>query len=77
MSSIPLIGRENYDQWLFAVENVMILEGLTKCIDGTDSTLVAKAKAKLIITIEPSLYPHVKEAKTTQEVWQNRKIPVL
>lgn len=72
LTSVPrLLGRENYDEWAFAVENVFALEGLSKCIDGqeTDSVVILKAKAKLVLTIHPSLYPHIKDAKTTQEVW--------
>uniref|UniRef100_A0A1Y1N677 DUF4219 domain-containing protein n=1 Tax=Photinus pyralis TaxID=7054 RepID=A0A1Y1N677_PHOPY len=76
LTSVPkLLGRENYDEWSFAVENVFVLEGLSKCMDGTeeDTTLNMKAKAKLILTIDPSLFPHVKEAKTAKEVWANLK----
>lgn len=76
LTSVPkLLGRENYDDWCFAVENVFVLEGLNKCIDGTetDTTTIAKAKAKLVLTIDPCLYPHVKDAKTAQEVWANLK----
>lgn len=72
ISSVPkLIGRENYDTWCFAVENLLVLEGLQKAIEGTetDSVQVAKAKAKLVLTIDPSLYVHVKEAKTAVEIW--------
>lgn len=72
LASCPkLLGRENYDEWCFAVENVFVLEGLTKCIDGTeeDSVLIAKAKAKLILTIDPTLYVHVKDATTAKDVW--------
>lgn len=61
--------------WAFAVENLLVLEGLTGCIDGSeqDTTLVAKAKAKLVLTIDPSLFPHVKDAETTEGVWQKLK----
>lgn len=61
MSSVPrLSGRENYDDWAFAVENFLVLEGLSKCIDGTetDSVLITKAKAKLVLTLDASLYVH-------------------
>lgn len=27
-----LRGRENYDEWVFAAENFLILEGMMKCI---------------------------------------------
>lgn len=37
LTSVPkLVGRENYDDLLFAVENVLVLEGLSKCIAGTE-----------------------------------------
>lgn len=76
LTSVPkLLGRENYDEWAFAVENVFVLEGLNKCLDGdeTDTVIITKAKAKLVLTIDPSLYPHVKDAKTAQEVWASLK----
>lgn len=59
----------------FAVENVFVLEGLSKCIDSseTDTTTIAKANAELILTIDPSLVPHVKDAAPAQAVWANLK----
>ncbi|XP_048521115.1 uncharacterized protein LOC125503953 [Dendroctonus ponderosae] len=70
-----LIRRESYEDLCFAMENVFVLEGLTKCVDGseTDTVLIAKAKAKLVLIIDPSLYGHVKEAKTCKEVWEKVK----
>nr|CAI5853257.1 unnamed protein product [Callosobruchus analis] len=67
-----LVGRENFDEWCSALENIFVLEGLAKCLDGTerDSVLVAKAKAKLILTIDPSLYLHIKDVGTCKEVWE-------
>lgn len=72
LNNVPkLVGRENYSDWAFAVENVFVLEGLSKCIDGseTDTVLVNKAKAKLILTVDPSLYIHVKDTSSAKEVW--------
>lgn len=72
MASVPkLLGRDNYEDWCFAVENFLVLEGLQKCLDGTetDTVQVAKAKAKLILTLDASLYVHVKEAASAKEVW--------
>ncbi|XP_030765913.1 uncharacterized protein LOC115889953 [Sitophilus oryzae] len=41
LSSVPrLTGRENYSDWAFAVENVFVLEGLTKCLDGSETDSV-------------------------------------
>lgn len=76
MSSVPkLLGRENYDDWAFAVENFMVLEGLSKTLEGTDTNEenVVKAKAKLVLTLDASLYIHIKEAKTAQELWKKLK----
>lgn len=72
MSSVPkLLGRENYDDWAFAVENFLVLDGLSKCIDGTetDEEKLAKAKAKLVLTLDTSLFVHIREAKTAKELW--------
>lgn len=77
VSVSKLKGRENYDVWAFAAENVLILEGLEKCIKDTTNESQAsdtssedlKAKAKLILTINSSLYVHIKEAKNTRELW--------
>lgn len=78
LMSVPrLLGRENYDEWAFGVENVFVLEGLNKCIDNSntevDTTIIAKAKAKLVLTIDPSLFLHVKDAITAQEMWNKLK----
>ncbi|GBP51181.1 Retrovirus-related Pol polyprotein from transposon TNT 1-94 [Eumeta japonica] len=79
LTSIPkLKGRENYDEWAFAAENLLILEGVADCIkqERSAATAVAedaKAKAKLILTIDPSLYVHIKEAGSTKDLWQKLK----
>lgn len=76
--SVPkLKGRENYDEWAFAAENLLILEGLEKHISEAVESSTAqlaesdkKARAKLILTIDPSTYVHIKEANTTLQLWQ-------
>lgn len=44
-------------------------------MDGSevDTVLVSKAKAKLVLTVDPSLFIHVKDAKTAKEVWDKLK----
>lgn len=76
LTNIPkLKGRENYREWAFAVENLLILEGTANCIkqeNVTEPAAVAedaKAKAKIILTIDPSLYVHIREATTTRNLW--------
>lgn len=65
-----LKGRENYDDWAFAVENFLILEGVdlsTK--NALDEQSDKKARAKMILTIDPSLYVHIKNEQTVRSVW--------
>lgn len=72
LSGVPkLTGRDNYDEWSFAVENFLILEGLDKCLSGAepDTTLQNKARAKLVLTIDPSLYVHVRDSQDAKALW--------
>lgn len=74
MVNVPkLKGRENYSEWAFAVENFMILEGLWKCVSQVVEDDDSKAKAKIILTIDSSLYIHIRESKTTVELWTKLK----
>ncbi|CAH2099257.1 unnamed protein product [Euphydryas editha] len=74
-----LKGRENFDEWAFAVENFLILEGVDinkeddKHGGNTASVDEQKAKAKLVMTIDPSLYVHIKSEKTVQSMWKKLK----
>ncbi|CAF4918661.1 unnamed protein product [Pieris macdunnoughi] len=74
-----LRGRENYDEWAFAAENFLILEGvdINKKDDGDGGTFTVvddqKAKAKLVMTIDSSLYVHIKSEKTVLSVWKKLK----
>lgn len=76
LTSIPkLKGRENYSTWAFAIENYLIIDGLTGCLDGTetDAKKIAQTKSKIILSIEPSIYSHIKEAKSAKDVWTKLK----
>lgn len=74
-----LRGRENYGDWAFAAENLLVLEGLSSylkpevSVSETAAADDAKAKAKLILTIDPSLYVHIKEATNTKDLWSKLK----
>lgn len=75
IANVPkLKGRENYSEWAFAAENLLVLEGKLHFLKtvGTGATIAedAMTKAKLILTIDPSLYVHIKSAATTKELWQ-------
>lgn len=77
IQSIPkLKGRENYDEWSYAVENLLVLDNLVNYIKSepvagfeVKSSDDAKAKAKMVLTIDPGLYVHIKETKTSLELW--------
>lgn len=68
-----LKGRDNYDNWKFAVQAYFECEGLWKCVEGTetDAAKLVKAKSKLILLIEPVNFVHVKSATTAQQVWDS------
>lgn len=60
--SVPkLKGRENYNEWAFAAENFLVLEGMSDCIKSETVPAEigaagdAKTRAKLILTIDSSL----------------------
>ncbi|CAH2109182.1 unnamed protein product [Euphydryas editha] len=79
MVNVPkLRGRENYE-WCFAAENFLVLEGTLGCIKSelgqapVGAVDDAKTRAKLILTIDPSIYVHIKEVKSTKELWNKLK----
>lgn len=82
IANVPkLRGRENYEDWCFAAQNVLVLEGMASAIEeplpvtasAKEKSEDAKAKAKLVLTIEPSLYVHIKQAATTYDLWGKLK----
>uniref|UniRef100_A0A2H1WW51 SFRICE_034329 n=1 Tax=Spodoptera frugiperda TaxID=7108 RepID=A0A2H1WW51_SPOFR len=79
LASVPkLKGRENFDEWTFAVENVLVLEGMLHCVKPVVGKDIKpeddmKARAKLCLTIDPALYVHIKTTKTSKELWDKLK----
>lgn len=79
IASVPkLRGRENYDEWSFGAENLLVLEGMEKYIKPTEDFEVkpvddAKTKAKLILTIDSALYVHIRNTKSSAELWNKFK----
>lgn len=79
LASVPkLKGRENYDEWTFAVENVLVLEGMLHCVQPVVGKDIkpeddAKTRAKLCLTIDPAMYVHIKTTKTSKELWDKVK----
>lgn len=82
LANVPkLKGRDNYDDWCFAAENVLVLEGMADAIKAPLAEMATsvqkaedmKAKAKLVLTIDASLYVHIKKCATTYELWRTLK----
>lgn len=75
-ASVPkLKGRENYEEWAFGVQNVLILDGLWGCVEGTESDAdkCAKAKARIVLTIDSALFSHIRDELTPKNVWDKLK----
>lgn len=69
-----LIGRENYNSWKFGVKAYMEHEGLWNCVEPVTPVEPAKdlrAKAKLILLIEPQNYVHIQDCTSAKQVWEN------
>lgn len=68
-----LKGRDNYSSWKYSMENYLALEDLTGCLTGaeTDSKKCAKAKAAIALSIDKTIFVHVKSAPTVKEIWSN------
>ncbi|GBP80313.1 hypothetical protein EVAR_47813_1 [Eumeta japonica] len=67
----------NWKNLKFIVENLLVFEGVSDCIKQESSAARAaedrKAIAKLILTIDPPLYVHNKEATSPNDLWQKLK----
>lgn len=70
-----LKGRENYNTWQFAIRIYLEHEELQAYLEdtGTDKAKESKAKTSLILSIDPSIYVHIQEAKTAKAVWETLK----
>lgn len=70
-----LKGRENYATWRIAMESCLQMDGLWKAVQGTEQAedKRVKAKAKIILSVDETLYVHVASASTASEAWKNLK----
>jgi hypothetical protein len=68
-----LRGRENYTTWKIAMENLLSLDGLWTSVLGTEENeeKIVKAKAKIVSSVDETLYIHVAKAATAAEAWRN------
>lgn len=72
-----LRGSENYHTWCFAAQNVMLYRQLQKCITDPvtekDADKLNNCKAWLALSVDPSLYVHIKSCDTALKIWKALK----
>lgn len=75
-----LKGNENYHIWSFAITNLLDLNGLDKCILPEDNAdfekdkdKLKKAKARIALSVHPSIYPHIQKIQTPSVMWAKLK----
>ncbi|KAI5645600.1 gag-polypeptide of LTR copia-type domain-containing protein [Phthorimaea operculella] len=78
-----LRGSSNYVSWKFSVKMVLIMENLWEYVEPlesdnddtnqgqrtVDTAKDQRALARICLSIEPSLYQYVREAKSAQDAW--------
>lgn len=69
-----LRGGENFHTWKFAMVNLLEFNDLDKCISDpvaeTDATKLRQAKAKIVLSIDESVYTHIRTETTAIGIWQ-------
>lgn len=68
-----LRGIDNYTSWKFMMKMILIHEDLWDCVadDKVDVKKNQKAQAKIALTVSPAAIPHIRNAKTAKEAWDN------
>lgn len=73
MSIDKLRGSENYHTWKFAMESVLELNNLQDCITDPitekDEAKLRKAKARIVLSVHESIYPHIQQQTTAGGIW--------
>lgn len=61
-----------YLNWMFAIRMLLTLDGVRKCVEGSDEDAArdCRALARICLSIQPSLYQFVRDAKTSKEAWK-------
>ncbi|XP_071582491.1 uncharacterized protein [Temnothorax nylanderi] len=67
-----LISRENFTTWKFAMQSYLELEDLWDCVRGAnlDEKKCTRARAKIILSVDPVNYIHLQRTKTPKEAWE-------
>lgn len=71
-----LVGRENYRSWAVAMRAYLEIEDLWDTVEAPaegriseDSKKLAKARGRMVLAVEPEVFPYIENAKTPKEVW--------
>lgn len=76
-SALPQIerlkGRDNWEQWKFAVKAYLEMEGLWDAVLGREEDVkkIVMARSKLVLLVDPLLFVHIQDATTAKEIWNN------
>lgn len=75
-----LRGSENFHNWVFAMENLLDFKGLRDCIVPSETVANAakeqdvqkliQAKSTIVLSVDSSLYVHIRRASSALEVWR-------
>lgn len=72
-----LKGSENYHTWSYAMQSVLAFHGLDGCIDDpvtdTSPEHEKKARARIVLAIDESLYVHVQKETSAADMWKSLK----
>lgn len=76
-----LKGSSNYHTWKFAIQNMLELSDLEKCLElsdagvalETDTKKLKKSKNLLALSVDSSIFVHIQNAATAAEIWATFK----
>ncbi|XP_063370326.1 uncharacterized protein LOC134658603 [Cydia amplana] len=68
-----LNGHQNFNSWKFVMRNILIIDGLWKCVLGEDldPTRDERALARICLSVASTCHQYVQNAKTSKEAWTN------
>ena len=80
-NSLPAIeklkGVDDYNDWKFAMEAYLQHEGLWEYVieaqGATDAQKQIKAKSRIILSVDKSIYSHIRKAETAKQAWDSIK----
>ena len=75
-----LQGRENYHDWLVAMQAFLEVEDLWETIQApqggalsTDAKKISKARGKLVLSVDPVVYHRIRNQTSAKAVWDKLK----